>query len=421
MKIAILGGGFTGLTASYYLAKKGHQVVLFEKKPVLGGLAVGFKAEGWDWYLERAIHHLFANDYDILNFAKKTGFEGIFFQEPQTASLYGKAGNYRIIPVDTPQDFLKFPYLDLPTKIRAGFILACLKFSPFLSFYERQTAETFLRQTMGDRAWEVLWQELFRKKFGKYAENILASFIWARISKRTKRLGYIRGGFQTFINHLEKETVGLNVKLRKGQSADTITKVRANFKINAENFDAVVSTLPTPVLVKMGQNVLPKNYLNNLGKIKYQHAISLILETNHPFLEKAYWLNMCIKDNAIMGLFQQTNFIDKKHYAGKHILYVGNYVDFEDPRIRMTDKEILAFYKPELKKINPSFDFSQAKSYVFKGPFAQPIFDKQFLQSKPDFITPVKNFYIANLDMTYPYDRGTNYAVKLGGQVSSLF
>ncbi|MFN4212888.1 MAG: FAD-dependent oxidoreductase, partial [Microgenomates group bacterium] len=88
MKIAILGGGFSGLTAGYYLAKKSHQVTIFEKEKILGGLASGFKVDNWDWYLERTVHHLFANDYHILNFAKEVGFNKIFFKEPETASLY---------------------------------------------------------------------------------------------------------------------------------------------------------------------------------------------------------------------------------------------------------------------------------------------------------------------------------------------
>ncbi|NTV90377.1 MAG: FAD-dependent oxidoreductase, partial [Clostridiales bacterium] len=41
-KVAVVGGGSTGLTAAYYLAKKGHAVTVFEKLPVAGGmLAVG--------------------------------------------------------------------------------------------------------------------------------------------------------------------------------------------------------------------------------------------------------------------------------------------------------------------------------------------------------------------------------------------
>ena len=36
MKIAVLGGGLTGLTAAYYLAKKNHWVTVFEKEKELG-------------------------------------------------------------------------------------------------------------------------------------------------------------------------------------------------------------------------------------------------------------------------------------------------------------------------------------------------------------------------------------------------
>src|SRR3989344_5256913 len=161
MRVAILGGGITGLTAGYLLAKKGHSVTIFEKEKILGGLASGFNPPnsatsdvtgGWDWPLERAYHHLFANDDDILSFAKEVGFDQIYFQEPITASMY-----------------------------------------------EKQTAKEFLKKTMGNDTWNIMWESLFRKKFGKYAGNILASFIWARIKKRTKKLGYIRGGFQAFV------------------------------------------------------------------------------------------------------------------------------------------------------------------------------------------------------------------------------
>ncbi len=37
-KVAVVGGGPAGLTASYYLAKKGHDVTLFERYPTCGGM-----------------------------------------------------------------------------------------------------------------------------------------------------------------------------------------------------------------------------------------------------------------------------------------------------------------------------------------------------------------------------------------------
>ncbi len=444
MKIAILGGGFTGLTAAYYLAKKKHQVTLFEKEKYLGGLAAGFKIVGWDWYLERAIHHIFVNDHDILNFAQEVGFKDIFFREPETASLYKnpkfssqkKQDNFsyqdlRIFPLDDLSDLLKFPLLSFPQKLRMGLVLLFLKCSPFLKFYEKQTAVEFLKKSMGETTWNILWEQLFRKKFGKYAEKILASFIWARIKKRTKKLGYIKGGFQNFINYLETRLKSLNVKVIKGFPIEKVLKTKDGYQIvksfqNLSNptnvfgyFDLIISTLPTPVLIAVGKNLFPGHYLAKLGKIRYLQAISLILQTDKPILPKTYWLNVTPSEVPLMGIFQQTNFIDKKYYGGKHICYCGWYVEKKDKLWQMDKKEIFNFAQPYLKKISP-INYQVLNSYLFKSPYAQPIFDDIFLKNKPDFITPAKNFFIANLDMTYPYDRGTNYAVKLGKTIAGL-
>lgn len=429
MKIAILGGGLTGLTASYYLAKKNHQVTLLEKEKILGGLASGFKQKNWDWYLERAYHHLFANDNDIINFSKEIGFNKIFFKNPETGSLYEKlkvksqklkvkfkTKDYIIYPLDTPIDLLRFPFLSFSDKIRAGAILAFLKLSPFLPLFEKQTSISFLKKTMGETAYFLLFQELFRKKFGKYAENILLSFFWARIKKRTKSLGYFEGGFQEFINYLGKKLQDLGAKILTGYEIKKIKKKKEKFLIDNQEYDLVISTLPTQVTAKISEKIFPAKFTQNFRKLSYLHALTLILETDKPILEKTYWLNISVSEIPIMVLVQHTNFIDKKYYGGKHIAYLGWYLDKDDKLWNMNTQDLLNFIIPYLKQIS-NFKFQISNYYVFRAPFAQPIFDKTFLKYKPNFFTPVKNFYIANLDMTYPYDRGTNYAVKLGKEV----
>src|SRR3989304_3302419 len=293
MRIAVLGGGFTGMTAAYYLAKKGHKVTLFEKEKVLGGLAVGFKQPDWDWYLERAYHHLLDSEDEILDFAKEIDFEEVFFKETITSSLYDLhpqgvrstnthpegVRDYRIFPLDSPQDFLRFPLLSWP-------------------------------------------------------ENILASFIWARITKRAKKLGYIKGGFQTLINYVENRVKGLGVRVKKDFTVDHLGKSREGFVINnKEKFDVVISTLPTVIMSKITQTIFPTDYLQRFSKLKYLHAVVLILETKQPILEKTYWLNICTDKLPLMIVGQHTNFIDKRHYGGNHIAYIGWYVERDDPLI----------------------------------------------------------------------------------------
>jgi phytoene desaturase len=46
-KIAVIGGGFSGLSTASYLAKAGYEVTLFEKNSTVGGRNRKFSEEGF--------------------------------------------------------------------------------------------------------------------------------------------------------------------------------------------------------------------------------------------------------------------------------------------------------------------------------------------------------------------------------------
>ncbi|WP_027381225.1 phytoene desaturase family protein [Chryseobacterium daeguense] len=69
-KIAIIGSGFSGLSAAAYAAKKGHEVHVFEKNSDAGGRARNFKTDngytfdmGPSWYWMPDIIESFFNDF----------------------------------------------------------------------------------------------------------------------------------------------------------------------------------------------------------------------------------------------------------------------------------------------------------------------------------------------------------------------
>lgn len=68
-KIAVIGSGFSGLSAAAYLAKKGHDVDVYEKNETFGGRARQFEAEGFvfdmgpSWYWMPEVIEKFYNDF----------------------------------------------------------------------------------------------------------------------------------------------------------------------------------------------------------------------------------------------------------------------------------------------------------------------------------------------------------------------
>ncbi|OGG28425.1 hypothetical protein A3A64_00430, partial [Candidatus Gottesmanbacteria bacterium RIFCSPLOWO2_01_FULL_48_11] len=315
MDIAIIGGGFTGLTAAYELGKAGHRVTVFEKDKVLGGLAHGFRRPNWDWHLEYAYHHLFANDWAILNLMKELGLQDkLLLTRPVTANFYQD----KIIQLDSPIHLLRFPALSLVDKLRTAALLVFCKINPFWQPLEATTAKQLFKTIGGNAAWKTLWEPLMAGKFGDYADTIAASWLWARIKKRTPSLYYIKGGFQTVVAVLEQ-----TIKQHGGKILANTAITKLDQLVKFGQFDRILLTVPTPIAAKLlsssGLTVLPS------PPIPHLHAQTLILETKEPILKDVYWLNITDRTFPFLAAVAHTNMIDTKHYGGHHLTYFGNY------------------------------------------------------------------------------------------------
>src|SRR5476651_1864979 len=128
MKIAIIGAGFTGLSAAYQLVKQGHDVTIFEKDPQPGGLAVGYQEKGWDWTMEKHYHHWFTNandavnhDQTVLNLAKEIG-HAVLIRRPKT-SVYVDGD---IFQFDSPAKVLQFPKLSFFERLRMAGVVGVI-------------------------------------------------------------------------------------------------------------------------------------------------------------------------------------------------------------------------------------------------------------------------------------------------------
>lgn len=415
MKIAIIGAGFTGLTAAYELLKQGHDVTVFEKDTEPGGLAIGYKEKGWDWTLEAFYHHWFTNDKAVLNLAKELRYHVLTIRPKTSSLIQGK-----IYQLDSPKTFLTFPKLSLFERVRMATALALLRYNPLWKPLEKVTANSVLPKAMGENPYTMLWQPLLVNKFGSFAKDISLAWFWARVTKRTPSLAYPEGGFLRFA-----KTLATTVEKKGGKiiyKADISHIEEKNGKIDLGTkgtFDKVIVTLPSFAFTKLAPQ-LPENYKNKLLRLKGIGAVVVVMRLKKPFFaDGTYWLNVCDTKAPVLAIVEHTNFMNAKHYNNEHLIYLGNYLPHDHKYFSMTAEELLKEFDPYLQKIHPDYKKSLIGVTKFSVPFAQPIISINYSKDIPSFDTPLPNVYLANIQQVYPWDRGTNYAVELGKKIAA--
>jgi protoporphyrinogen oxidase len=183
----------------------------------------------------------------------------------------------------------------------------------------------------------------------------------------------------------------------------------------------VICTLPSSLFAEITRG-LGKKYISRVKKIRGLGAVNLLLTLNNSFLKDGtYWLNINDIKYPFLVVVEHTNFISKKNYGGNFMVYVGNYVERDHPYFSKSPGELVDVFLPYLKEINPSFSRKWIlNEKVFTVPFAQPIIPLNYSRKILPFETPIEGLFLCNIEQVYPWDRGTNYAVELGENISNL-
>ena len=422
-RVAVIGAGPMGLAVAYQAVRDGHQVTIFEVDDRIGGMTAAFDFAGLS--IERFYHFICTSDRPYFQLLEELGIrDRLRWKETRMGYYY----QGKVHPWGNPVALLKFPGLGLISKIRYGA-------HAFVSTQRRDwcpldklEATQWIRRWVGDKAYDVLWRNLFELKFYEYANSLSAAWIWTRIkrvgtsrySMMQEKLGYLDGGSETLLCAMREaiENAGGTIRLQTPVQRVLHTNgkiVGVQVGNQPLDFDAVVSTVPVPFVPKLIPD-LSESLLEQYGALKNIAVVCVIVKTAKSVTPN-FWLNINDPEMDIPGLVEFTNL----RSLADHIIYVPFYLPGDNPKFRDSDEIFINKVRHYLKIIQPDLGTNDIlATHVNRYRFAQPICGPGHLETLPPIRLPIEGLYVADTSYYYPEDRGVSESVRMGREIARM-
>lgn len=424
MRIAIIGGGLTGLAAAYKLSQNPHnKILVFEKEKILGGMLGSYDIN--NYRIEKYYHHIFLDDKIIIDLLKELSLGQKLKWNLAKNSYYI---NGEIYSLNTPLDFLKLPNFSLIDLAKLAFLIKKIKNIRNFESLDSVRVKEWVVKNSNKNIWDNFVSPLLQSKFGKNYRDISAAWFAKRIQIRAHRkwngevLGYLEGGFWQLIEKL-KEKIEINGgKIYCNASIEKITakeKIAKEILVNKKIIpvDKIIFTASANLLAKISTENI------NLPPIKYQGTVCVLLSLKKKLTQDTYWLN--IKDACIpfRALIEHTNFISEKNYRNEHLIYLTYYFqDTNDSLAKMENSKIIDLYFDKLKILFPHFDKNIVNWWRIKKEFpTAPIYETGYLKYILPCETKIKNLCLAGINSIYNYpERSIKGSLLTGINISDI-
>jgi protoporphyrinogen oxidase len=428
-RIVVIGGGLSGLAASYDLVRTGHHVTILEATADFGGLASSFRLEGHP--VERFYHFICRSDHHLLQLVDEFGLGAkLRWRQTRTAFYYKQ----RYYPFGTPLDLLSFSVVPWTQRIRFGLLILRSRYRSQWRYLDRIPAKPWLIESIGEQAYNAIWHPLLKVKFGDYYDQISAAWIWHRIWRvaRSRRglferetFGYLESGTASLVDPLiDWLRAQSNVALRTRVTVEpVIPRDGRVYEVRTGDTvipcDAVISTVALPTLARLVPDQRHP-YFAQLAKIKYIGVVCMLLSLTRPFSNN-FWTNINDPEISFNGIIEQTNLNENLRAAGLNVVYVPFYLPTTHPRYSANGETLFAEYSRMLAMMNPGFSERCVKEWhVFRTPYAQAVFTTNFVDLMPAHQTPVKGLYVTDSTQFYPEDRTISAAIEQGRKVAAM-
>lgn len=450
--IAIIGSGFLGLTLALRLAERGDNVTVYESAGEIGGLASAWQIGGITW--DKHYHVTLASDANTRKIVEELGL-GDEFNWVETKTGFFTDG--KLYSMSNTAEFLRFPPLDLISKLRLGSTIFRASRITDWKALEQISVEDWLTKLSGKRTFDKIWRPLLMAKLGEAYRETSAAFIWATIQRmyaarnsgmKKEMFGYVRGGYARVLKRFGEVLSDRGVDIRLNSKVEMIedlpsgqlvvrvqqtrrrtdtkastfpqrtkyASVNTQFAVSAgfsggflaepalpsvrriksmENtFDKVILTCPSNVASKMLPQ-LEKAERKQLDSIKYQGIIcaSVLMKCSLS----PYYVTNITDEAPFTGVIEMSALVDKREFGRNALVYLPKYVAPDDELFERSDEDIERIFLDSLERMYPLFrrkDVVAFKVSRVRQVFPLPVIG--YSGTLPGTKTSVDGVYIVN-------------------------
>lgn len=408
------------MSLAYFLSAEGHAVTVVEKEDRLGGNASWVRLG--DFTVDILYHIITSQDVHLISLIEELGIADSLFSVKTRMGFYKNGVTY---PVSTPREFLFFPPVSFPNRLRLGLSLLRSKMHTDWHDLEGVSARDWLSAEGGLTNYEMLWKPVMRSKFGPTTDEVVATDMWFRINRlsdlRSKKFKqgtyYLSGSLKTLFDAIERKLLERKVNILKGVTVERISTdaggVRGVFLSSAGELSCsqVISTVPLPDLAKL----LPgadQGYVRKLNSVRYLNNTCLILRLKER-LSPYYQLNIGEEGFPFTGIIGADALCPPSQFGSGYVFYVSKYFTGDDGLSQCGPDALLEQYLPYLKKINPDFKKEWVLDIALtRKNNAEVLHTLHYSRAMPPIKGPIAGLYLLCTARIYPEATVLDASVK---------
>jgi protoporphyrinogen oxidase len=392
----VIGGGPAGLTAGYYLAKRGEPVLIVEAEDQLGGIAKTVEQDGYRFDLGG--HRFFTKAKEVDDMWHEV-LDEEFLERPRMSRIYWNR-KFLDYPLKGPDVIKKLGPIELT---RAG--LSYLKAAIFNKKGNEETFEQWVTNRFGKRLFDLFFKSYTEKVWGVPTSEIRAEWAAQRIkglsffsaakaaffgNKGNKvkslidKFNYPRYGPGQLWDAMAKEIEARGGEVRLNATAEKIVIENGKVKhvvVNGEPIEPlhVISSLPLRNAVGIAEPSPGADVEAAAKGLRYRDFLTVGLVIDGEDLFPDNWIYIHEPDVRV-GRIQNYRSWSPWMVPDESKACVGlEYFCFEgDDLWTMSDDDLVKLATSELAQLGLADPAKVEKGYAVRVPKAYPMYDAEY-------------------------------------------